>query len=241
MTSSRNAYLDHAFVKENPAIFLMTDADFALQCAKDARYCGNGESSSRFARMAILLYAVSLEAFINFVYEYSEVPRREWESLSLKDKWLRASKVCLPLHGIVHDEDGIVYQPGDPIETFAENENPFVLFIDLKDFRDRVVHLKPTFTSVLHREVDSHLLRNEFYVTSGLPKRLKMCVVEHAEIAMRISEQMIAELDRQMKGLVLPLFQGEAWVETITEVSGGWESDTSDAIGSNLDNEGNQR
>src|SRR5260370_36788745 len=95
-------------VKENPATYLVSDAEFALECARAANERNDAEATTRFARMAILLYAISLEAFISFVYEYSEVPAPIWTNLSLKDKWIRAAQECLSSLGSLETDDGLV-------------------------------------------------------------------------------------------------------------------------------------
>jgi hypothetical protein len=201
---------DQAYVKENPATYLVSDATFTLECARVASDSKDDERMTRFARTTILLYAIALEAFINFVYKYSEVPTRRWRKLSLKDKWLRAVEECLPLQGEVVTEDGVIYRPGDPVDTFREEKEPFASFLELKAFRDSVVHLKPTFANVRRHEINSHLNREEYYPASGLPKRLQFCRVEHAETALGVYRAMTEELDRQMKGLILRLFVGDA-------------------------------
>jgi hypothetical protein len=208
-------------VKENPATYIVSDAEFALECARAANERNDDKATTRFARMAILLYAISLEAFISFVYEYSEVPAPIWTNLSLKDKWLRAAQECLSNLGNLETDDGLVYRRGDPVETFREEVEPFLSFLELKQFRNRLVHLKPPFVSVSPEEVDRHLEREEYYPISGLPKLLQHCRVEHAETAQQIYRAMTQELDRQMKGTIRSLFEteGGAWVESICEDS----------------------
>lgn len=208
-------------VKENPATYLVSDAEFALECARAANERNDDEATTRFARMAILLYAISLEAFVSFVYEYSEVPAPIWTNLSLKDKWLRAAQKCLSHLGNLETDDGLVYRRGDPGRTFQEEGEPFLSFLELKQFRNRLVHLKTPFVSVSPEEVDRHLEREEYYPISGLPKLLQHCRVEHAETAQQIYRAMTQELDRQMKGTIRSLFEteGGAWVESICEDS----------------------
>jgi len=210
-------------VKENPATYLVSDAEFALQSARAARERNEDEATPRFARMAILLYALSLEAFISFVYEYSEVQASIWTNLSLKDKWLRAARECLSSLDTLETDDGSVYRRGDPIETFREDGEPFLSFLELKQFRNRVVHLKPPFVYVSPEEVDRHLEREEYYPISGLPKLLQHCRLEHAETAKEIYRAMTQELDRQIKGTIGNLFEtkGGAWVESICEDNEG--------------------
>lgn len=207
-----------AYIKENPATYLAADAAFALECARLANARSTEEEAARFARMSILLHAISLEAFINFVYKYHEVPESTWSRLSIKDKWLRASRECLPRCGIVESTEGVVYRPGDPIETFREDTEPFASFLELKNFRDSLVHLDPPFAHITKDKIESHLAREEYYVTSRLPMRLQLCGVEHAQVANDIYQAMTKELDRQMKGLVLESFaqEGLVWMETIT-------------------------
>jgi hypothetical protein len=201
------------YVKENPATYLVSDAEFALECARSAKGREDDEAATRFARVAILMYAFSLEGFINFVYEYYEVPASTWSNLSFKDKWLRAASLCLPCTGLLETEEGVVYRKGDPVESFREDAEPFVSFLELKAFRNRTVHLKPPFAMVEHDEVDAHLSREEYYPVSGLPKLLQHCSVEHAETARRIFQAMTGELDRQMKGTILKSFEAEGGAE----------------------------
>ncbi len=210
-------------VKENPATYLVSDAEFALDCARAANERNDDEATTRFARMAILLYAISLEAFISFVYEYSEVPAPFWTNLSLKDKWLRAAQECLSSLDSLETDDGLVYSRGNPVESFREDGEPFLSFLELKQFRNRLVHLKPPFVSVSPEEVERHLEREEYYPISGLPKLLQHCRVEHAETAREIYRAMTKELDRQMKGTIRSLFdtEGAVWVESICEDSEG--------------------
>ncbi len=195
-------------VKENPATHLVSDAEFALECARAANERNDDEATTRFARMAIL-------------HEYSEVPAPIWTNLSLKGKWLRAAQECLSSLDSLETDDGLVYRRGDSIETFGEDGEPFLSFLELKQFRNCLVHLKPPFVSVSPEEVDRHLEREEYYPISGLPKLLQHCRVEHAETAQRIYRTMTQELDRQMKGTIRSLFEteGGVWVEAICEDS----------------------
>lgn len=221
------------FVKENPATYLVSDAEFTLEHARSAADRKDDDTAVRFARIAILLYAVSLEGFINFVYEYSQVPASTWTNFSLKDKWLRAASECLPCNGVLATELGVVYRPGDPIETFRQNAEPFLSFLELKSFRNGVAHLKPPFEMVKPHEVDLHLSREKYYPASGLPKFLQHCRIEHAETAKRIYQAMTEELDRQMKGTVRKLFEveGVAFVESIHD---GWEDEDTSGSGESL-------
>jgi len=206
-------------VKENPATYLVSDAEYALECARSAKDREDDEAAARFARVAILMYAVSLEGCINFVYEYHEVPASAWSNLSFKDKWLKAASLCLPCTGVLETLEGVVYRKGDFIEGFREDTEPFVSFLELKAFRNSAVHLKPPFIDMVREEIDAHLSREEYYPISGLPKLLQHCRVEHAETARRIYQGMTQELDRQMKGTILELFatEGCAWVELIDD------------------------
>lgn len=203
-------------VKENPVTYLVADADFALQSARSSINQKDAAAAGRFARTAILLYAISLEGFINFIYEYFEVPESSWKHLSFKDKWLRASTNCLPLCGIVETEAGVVYRPGDPIQMFAAEAEPFVSFLELRSFRNSLAHLKAAFAEVEPRHVEVHLNREGCYPASLIPYYLRLVRVEHAETARKIYQAMTTQLDLQMKGMILKLFEieGGAWVES---------------------------
>lgn len=211
---------------------LIADADFAVDMSRAATDRMDEGAASRFARMAVLLYGLSLEGFINFVYEYSRVPDERWRDLSFKDKWLNASSECLFHGGILETEKGIVYRPGDAVQRFQDNAEPFLSFLELKAIRNSVVHLKPQFNSVDVESIDAHVRREEYYPFSGLPKFLKDYRVEHAETAKRIYRQMTEELNLQMKGTILYLFEteGGVFVETVDE----WQDEES------LSNCGNQ-
>jgi hypothetical protein len=201
--------MNQVYIRENPATYLVSDAEYALECARSANDRKDDDAATRFARVAILLYAVSLEGFINFVYEYSEVPRSTWSKLSFRDRWLNAASLCLPENGVLEVNDVVVYRPGDPIETFREDAEPFVSFLELKAFRNRSIHLMPPYAQIEREEVEAHLAREEYYPFSGLPMRLQLCSLEHAETASRIYRAMTQELDRQMKGTILKHFATE--------------------------------
>lgn len=141
-------------VKENSVTHLVSDAEFALHSAQSAINRNDDVAAARFARMAMLLYAFSLEGFINFIYEYFEVPEASWKHLSFKDKWLRAALECLPLCGVLETEEGIVYRPGDTIETFRADAEPFTSFLELRSFRNSVAHLKQAFAEVNPEHVE---------------------------------------------------------------------------------------
>lgn len=215
------------YVKENPATYLVSDAEFVLNSALSADARGDEQAATRLSRVAILLYAVCLEGFINFVYEYSGVPASAWNGLSFKDKWSQAAHMCLRENGVLHIDDVVVYRPGDKVETFHDQVEPFPSFLELKAFRNSALHLKPPFAMVKEDQVDEHLGREEYYPCSGLPKRLRDCRLEHAQIAQRIYRDMTKELDRQMKGIILGLFESEggAWIESIDEDDRVWEDE----------------
>jgi hypothetical protein len=191
------------FLKENPAAYLMADAELALKNAQDAHVSGDTDREASFARMATLLFFVALEGLINFVYEYSEVPENRWRSLSIKEKWLRAAEECLPGHGVITDERGVdLYKPGDPIEGVADDSELFERFVELKTVRDGMVHVQPAFTHVPEDRIDEHLAREEFHPRTHLPKRLASYRCEHAQAAAEIFETMSARLDRCLKGVL---------------------------------------
>jgi len=69
--------------------------------------------------------------------------------------------------------------------------------------------LIPAYAQVEREAVEAHLVREQYYPVSGLPKRLQHCRLEHAETARRIYQAMTEELDRQMKGTILNYFATE--------------------------------
>lgn len=101
-------------VKENPAIYLLSDADRALLVARDARRLADTEQEASASRSAVFLYFAALEGFINFVYWYSDVEEVQWDRWSTVGKWLRAPEMCLPGHGTIYDEDNtVLHRPGE--------------------------------------------------------------------------------------------------------------------------------
>ncbi len=206
------------FLKENPAAYLIGDADLALKRAQEAHASGHLEREASFARMATLLYFAALEGLINFVYEYSELPDNRWRSLSIKDKWLRAAQECLPNHGIISDEHGVIqYRPGDPVEGVADDAALFERFLELKAVRNGMVHVQPVFAGVPEDQIDKHLDRDKLCPRTRLPKRLVAFRYEHARTAADIFAAMSARLDHCFKGVLAHLVGCPTVIEFVAD------------------------
>ena len=78
-------------LKENPARYLLEDAERAVEGSRGARDRGDAETEASFARSAVFLYFAALEGFINFVYAWSEVEDPAYERWSTERKWRRAA------------------------------------------------------------------------------------------------------------------------------------------------------
>jgi hypothetical protein len=201
--------------KENPAYYLMQDANEMLRSATDANRESDVDRECSFSRLTVLLYALAAEAFINMVYEYSQSPTAaHLQQMSVRRKWLRASIECLPHQGRIENEEGqIVYKPGDKIETFEPNSKLFLSYIELKKIRDDFVHLKPVFRAVPVEEFAAPLHGKDIYPHTGIPKSLSLWRVAHAEIAKGIFHQMVEKLNEFMKGMISRLLESPALIE----------------------------
>jgi len=159
------------YVKENPAYYLFNDAEKMIQLSRRAKSRKNPKLENSYARMAILLYAISLEAFINVVYEYSETPKsKALSKMSVKQKWLNAPKDCLPHLGEIQVDDKIIYQPGDSVATFDENSELFQSYLELKKMRNEIVHLKPIFYETDYNSIEKSIFQTEYYKYLKIPQ-----------------------------------------------------------------------
>lgn len=208
---------DQIFIKENPASNLVEDARNCLEEARAAKQSGNQLYETIWSRTTVLLFSTALEAFINYVYTYCDVEPKQWTNLSFKNKWLQASAKCLPNMGNIIILDQTVYQEGDPISTFDESKAPFSLFLELKSVRNQLVHLKPSFKIITLSISETQLMEELVYPETGLPKQVNLFNLSHAETAERIYNAMTCELDRQMFGMILKLFDGQPRVEVRTD------------------------
>jgi hypothetical protein len=160
-------------LKENPARYLLNDAERAVDSSRQARDRGDIETEASSARSAVFLYFAALEGFINFVYAWSEVEDPEYERWSTERKWRRAAEQCLPGHGTIYNErDEVLYRPGDPIVPFDADSDLLARFVELRDARNDMVHLQPVFTRVDQHRIDEHIAVSDYYPVTGLPKKL---------------------------------------------------------------------
>jgi hypothetical protein len=201
-------------IQENPATYLLADADRALAAGRHARSRADHQLEASASRSAVFLYFAALEGLINFVYAYSAVDDEPWRQWSAVQKWLRAPHMCLPGHGTIRDVDGVVlHRSGEPITPFDDGSDLMARFKELRDARNAMVHVQADFEVVAQEAVESHLARMGTLPVTGLPRRLANYRVEHAETALSIYEAMTERLDECMKGLIRELVQAPALLE----------------------------
>lgn len=204
--------------KKNPAFYIVNDANQLFELAKKANYNSNEQMECLFTRAAVLLYPVALEALINVVYEYYEVlSTNELKNIPVKKKWLEASIKCLPQVGTLEREGKIIYKNGDKIETFNENSILFKQYIELKDIRNDIVHLKPDFVHIKSENIEDYDNNYPLYHLSKIPKDISSWRVIHAETAKLIYKNMINQSNEYMKGEIDWLISHPAFIEKINK------------------------
>ena len=197
-------------LKENPAAHLLRDAEIALVHAQQARAARQNELEASFSRIALLLYFCTLEALINFIYEWCEVDEDSWRSWSIAAKWEKASEQCRPALGLSVTDSDTPFVPGD--------SDLFDRFLELKSVRNGMAHAKPHYTYLPEHQIDAHLCRDERYPCTGLPKRIVALQVEHAEIAKEVAVCMINRLDFCLGGNITNLERRPASIEFEVEI-----------------------
>lgn len=207
-------------IKDNPAYYLLDDAQEMLVLAEAAREKGDGAAERRYARHAVIGLLLGLEATINFVYVYSGArSSRKLQVLTARDKWLRASLECLPPQGRVHGTRRVKYQPGDAIATFSPTSPLFEQYEELKRMRDDLAHLKPTFRTCRAADVKRSLRRKDSYDLTRIPKDIGQWRVTHAKRVAKICRKLVRQLDRFMHGTARAATTAPQFVEYITTES----------------------
>jgi hypothetical protein len=204
--------------KKNPAFYIINDALELFTLAEKAKNDSNKMHEEVFSRATILLFPVALEAIINVVYEYYDVyGKDELRKISAKEKWLNASTKCLPMVGTLKVKGEIIYKKGDHVETFDENSDVFLKYIELKDIRNDIVHLKPDFVHIKFDNIEDYEDNYGIYPVTKIPKELSAWKFEHASIAKSVFDKMIYHLNTFMKGDIELLLAHPAFVEKIVE------------------------
>ena len=176
--------------KKNPAFYIINDALQLYEFAGEAKNNSNKKHEQVLSRASILLFPVALEAIVNVVYEYYGVyEKKELEKISAKDKWLNASIKCLSNVDVLRNSNGIVYRAGDEIETFDENSEGFMQYIELKNIRNDIVHLKADFIYIKVDNIDEYDDNCGFYPVTKIPKEMSLWNYEHASIAKSIYDK----------------------------------------------------
>jgi hypothetical protein len=215
-------------IKDNPAYYLLDDAQEMLVLANTARAENDSTAEARYSRQAIIGALLGLEAIVNFIYVYSGARSpRKLQKLSARDKWLRASLECLPPQGRIHGSRRVKYQPGDSITTFSATSPLFAEYEELKRMRDDLAHMKPTFRTCHAAEVKRSLRPNAKYHLTRIPKDVGQWRATHAKRVAKICRKLLHELDRFMHGTTRAATAAPQFVEYITGVSseaGGLEA-----------------
>jgi hypothetical protein len=107
----------------------------------------------------------------------------------------------------------VLYRPGEPIDPFDADTELLARFIELRDARNDMVHLQPTFTLVEQERVDEHFATSGYYPKTGLPKKLTYFRAPHAETVAALFTAMVDRLDACLKGGVCDLLQTPALYE----------------------------
>lgn len=212
MPKARTRQVQHTYVKwKGKGSFnrIYVDAMKLLEMARANKEGGN-LYRSRLPRIAILLFAVSLEALaLRLCAEITELTGENLidERLATKDKFRE-----IP-----------VYHPEGSGKKFNTNGKLWSQFVDLVKWRDEAVHPKATIQRVLkmdprkgnHREYHyvgrsevPAVLRPKLFDSnsirvpgpSGLPLDPHEVVLEHAEAAKKIVDGMVARLDEILGG-----------------------------------------
>jgi len=202
--------------KKNPAFYVVSDAQQLFNLAQRAAHSEHRMEEQIFSRTSILLFPLALEAVINFVYEYYGVYEKDdLKRIPVKEKWINASLKCLPQVGVLERDGEVVYRRGDRIETFSEDSETFRRYLELKDIRNDIVHLKPDFGLIKLTNVHEHENNLGFYPYTAIPKDISKWEFEHTAIAKLIFDDMIRHLNRFMKGEIEWLLSHPAFIEII--------------------------
>jgi len=193
---------------------LIKDSHFMLSLARKAKFLRLWKLENRFARSAILLYPVALEALINSVYEYCESPQAEkLSSIPLKKKWFDAPKSCLPYCGLLSENELNEINNGGVLPSFEEKSELFQSYIELKNIRNDIVHLKAVFNQIQAKDLKRYKGISGHYPISGIPYSIGAWRFKDAHKAYKISSRMISQLDVFLRGEVSRLLRGPRLVE----------------------------
>lgn len=202
--------------KHNQAYYLLKDAEFMLLMCKRRRMFRRSVSENHFARSAILLYPVALEALINSVYEYCESPCAERLSyMPLSKKWLDAPKNCLPFCGLLSDEESEELKKGKSLPSFDEKSDLFRSYVELKNIRNHIVHLKSTFNVIKAKDIKRYTGITGCYPLTGISFDIGQWGYADACKAKEVSYRMISELNGLLRGHVTELLGGPLLVEWV--------------------------
>jgi hypothetical protein len=205
------------YIIEDSSVILLQDADRSLIYSRYCRITKKFELEQMFSRQAVLQYLLSLESFINFVYQYYFRELLDLQKRTLKNKMLNASILCLPRTGGITKNGEVIYQVGDSIETFDENSYPFESFIELKKIRDDIVHSKPINKEYDIEEYSLTEAPKDFYPKTGIPKEIIFWRYEHAKTVSVIHRDMYKSLNHFFKGDLARLFSVQQVVEYVVK------------------------
>ncbi|WP_022669062.1 hypothetical protein [Desulfospira joergensenii] len=204
--------------KRNPAFYIIADAFLFFDSAKEANNKSERIKEHAFSRAAILLFPVALEAIVNVIYQYCRVyNREELKKIPLKEKWLNVSHKCLPKMGTCKKGEKVIYRPGDKIDCFNENLSIFQKYLELKEIRNDVVHLKPNFIQLKVKEIENFETTLDLYPLTKIPRELSNWNFKHAQIAKNIFQNMNEELNTFMKGSIDRILDRPAFIEIVLD------------------------
>jgi len=202
--------------KKNPAYYILNDTLNLFTLAEEAHKASEIEKEEMFSRTSILMFPIALEAFINIIYEYYEVyDKHELKKISVKNKWLNASRKCLPNVGTLIKDNKVLYKQGMEIDTFDENSPLFLKYLELKEIRNDIVHLKPDFIHIKFENIEKYEASHKIYPLTKIPKEISSWKFKHATIAKSIFDTMIFQLNKFMKGELDYLLKSPAFIEKI--------------------------
>jgi len=186
----------------NPAAVLIADAAYQLRRAQAAARRSLA-SEPVAARASILLHLLAIEAFINAVWVCAgDREPKDLQRLSARDKWLKASLECLPTQGRIHGPSRVRYRPGDPVRTFREASRLFCTYLELREIRNAVCHLKPETHFVKAEALRRTTSKARRYPLTHIPVAIASWRYEHARrVAFEVS-RLVSSLDGFMKGTV---------------------------------------
>jgi hypothetical protein len=203
-------------IKDNPAYYLIDDAGSMLRLSSRAHRRGDAYAEARYARCAVIGFSLGLEAYINFVYLYTDSrTRRSLKNLSARDKWLQASLECMPPQGHFQLGKRVRYRPGDHVRTFSGTSRLFETYMEVKQIRNDMTHMYASVRSTTASALRENLRRRDAYPLTRIPKDIGRWRVFHAKRVEELFWRLLRQLDVFMRGSTRHLLDAPQFVEFI--------------------------